>query len=92
MTILITLVTLSFFQVFKVQVLRRIFNHHNRCLSTKLPGSTDHLRALNLFLPQETKKKVWHDYSTLTNGWSDSYVFPQGWIIKNKYFLQKEEE
>ena len=46
-----------------------------------------HLRALDLFLQQETKNGTkwlqWEQENyTLTDGWWDSYVFPQGWIIK----------
>ena len=42
-----------------------------------------HLRALDLFLQQETKKKgAGGENSTLTDGWWDSNVCPQDWIIK----------
>ena len=43
MTILIALVLLSFFFRFFefFFFLRKVFNHHKRCSSTKLPGSTD---------------------------------------------------
>ena len=42
------------------------------------------LGAFDLFLQQETKKKGQHDCNEKekTDGWEDSYVLPQGWIIK----------
>ena len=51
----------SYFRFFSVPskssfILRKVFNHQNRCSSTKLPGSTDQssFRTLDLFLQEET--------------------------------------
>ena len=85
----------SYFKFFSVPssssfILRMLINHHNRCSSTKLPGSTDQFPFESTWPFSSIRDKengtTWLQWegenSTLTDGWRDSYAFPLGWIIK----------
>ena len=86
---------LSSFKSFSVPlsfsfILRKMFNHHQRCLSTKIPGSTDQFPSRSTWPLSSTREKekgtTWLQWekenNSLTVGLQDTYFDPQGLNIK----------
>ena len=71
-------------------ILRKVFNHHKRCSTTKHSGSTDKIPFGNTChlssIRDKEKGMTWLQWegktSTLTDGWWGSYVFSKGFIEK----------